>query len=133
MKALVVDAGNLFRRVYEVHKASREGLLQTSTGIQTSVIFGTLKALEAFTNNHTVDKVIICHDVGGSSYRRGVLPAYKANRDHTDMESYFEECEEARGYLTEFGIPQYMFPGTEADDSVGFFAKEAKRRVRARV
>ena len=128
MTLLVIDAGNLFRRVYEVHKSSREGLLRTSTGIPTSIIFGTLKAIEAFTSEHKVDKVIICHDIGGSAYRKDIFPAYKANRDHTGMESYFEECEDTRGYLDSFGIPQFVCEGTEADDSVGFFAMEAKRR-----
>lgn len=120
---LIVDSNNLGFRLYAMFLKSRGGLLKNSVGIPTTVIYGFLRALEAFTRKIEVEKTILCWDIGGGSrYRKKIFPHYKANRDHKDLTEYFEELDSAREYLGVFGVPQAVGKGLEADDIVGWLA-----------
>lgn len=119
--ALIVDGNNLYHRVYAVHKQGRQGLLHTSTGVPTTIIFGVLRALQAFTEKNAVNGIIICNDIHGSKYRKKLFPYYKANRVHKDMKEFYDELATARELFTTFGMTQFLDEGVEADDQVGFF------------
>lgn len=120
---LVVDGNNLSFKIYQSFKEGSKsaGLLRNSVGVPTTVIYGLLRILNAFTDKHSVDSVIICWDIkGGSKFRKGVYKHYKGNREYKDMSDYFEELEAARSYLKVLGFNQAPMEGIEADDVIGF-------------
>jgi len=128
MKILVIDSNNLQFRVWASFQEGRSGPLQTSMGVPTSIVFGMLRSLEAFTKMAQVDKTICCYDVGGGSkYRKELFPHYKGNREYKDMGPYFEESDSCRGYFKIFGINQAVCRGIEADDIIGWLAKKLSR------
>lgn len=123
MKTIVIaDGNNLAFKAFFSLKNSKVGLLKTSTGIPTTVIFGVLNSLNYFSTVNNVDGVIIVWDVGGSKYRKNIFSLYKSNRDHSGHLEIFDELDKARNYISQIGIPQAIIKGIEADDSVGYLA-----------
>jgi len=124
--AVVVDGNNLAYGIYSRVKESRGGLLHSSTGIPTTVIFGFMRSLNAFAKMvGSVDRVIIAWDVGGGSkMRKEIFPEYKVQRSYNDMDDYFAELKAAREYLPLFGIGSAPCQGIEADDAIGYYARK---------
>jgi 5'-3' exonuclease len=125
---MIVDGNNLAYRIYESFNHTGAGLLTNSGGVPTTVIFGIFNTLNSFVEQYSVEKVIICWDVGGGSkFRKNLFPHYKANREYKDMQDYFDELESAQAYLDRFGVNQARIKGVEADDSIGWLAKKYAR------
>ncbi len=122
---LVLDGNNIAYACYVKFKQSRTGLLTSQAGIPTTVIFGTLRSLEAFAKVHRVDRAVVAWDVGGgSAWRKSIFPQYKGNREYKDMDDYFAELQSARDFLLQFGINQAPCKGIEADDVIGWLTKK---------
>ena len=124
MKVAIVDSNNSAFKVYQQFKESRGGLLRNSFGIPTTVIFGLLRTFNSLTTKMSFDKIILCWDVTGSKYRKGIFPLYKSHRKYIDMKDYFEELDTARLYLKRMGFTQLIVRGVEADDVIGFAANK---------
>jgi len=127
---VILDGNNLSFGYYASFKDKSGGLLTSSTGVPTTVIFGMMRSLQAFTEHTAVDKTIVAWDVGGGSkWRKSIFPHYKGNRKgvYNDMQDYFDELVSARAYLESFGITQVPCKGVEADDVIGWFAHKYKR------
>jgi len=128
-KVLIVDGNNLAAKHYCVMSSSRNsgGLLQTNSGIRTTVIYGVLNSLTALSDNYQFDRAIICWD-GGSAYRKNIFKHYKANRAKQtaikDVDVYYEELDTAREYFGKMGISQFYIKGTEADDLIGYLSRK---------
>jgi DNA polymerase-1 len=132
MKVAILDGNNMSFAIYSQFKESRGGLLKTSMGIPTTVIFGLLRTLDALVKKTEFDRIAICWDVSGSYYRRKLYPLYKKHRKYIDMKDYFAELDSARKYLEIFGVNQCIAKGIEADDIMGYLAwslKEQGHRV----
>ena len=122
---VIIDGNNLAYGIYSRFKEGKSGLLSSTTGIPTTVIFGMLRSLETFVKHTEVDRAIVCWDVGGGSkWRKSIFPQYKAGRKYGGMEDYFAELESAREYLALFGINQGPCQGIEADDVIGWLTKK---------
>jgi DNA polymerase-1 len=128
MKVAILDGNNMAFAIYSQFKESRGGLLKTSMGIPTTVIFGLLRTLDALVRKTEFDRIAICWDVTGSYYRRKIYPLYKKHRKYTDMKDYFEELDSARKYLEIFGVNQCIAKGIEADDVMGYLAWSLKEK-----
>ena len=128
MKIAILDGNNMSFAIYSQFKESRGGLLKTSMGIPTTVIFGLLRTLDALVRKTEFDKLVVCWDVSGSYYRRKLYPLYKKNRKYIDMKDYFAELDSARKYLEIFGINQCIAKGIEADDVMGYLAWSLKNK-----
>jgi len=128
MKVAILDGNNMSFAIYSQFKESRGGLLKTSMGIPTTVIFGLLRTLDALVKKTEFDRIAICWDVSGSYYRRKLYPLYKKHRKYIDMKDYFAELDSARKYLEIFGINQCIAKGIEADDVMGYLAWSLKNQ-----
>jgi DNA polymerase-1 len=128
MKVAILDGNNMAFGIYSQFKESRGGLLKTSMGIPTTVIFGLLRTLDALVRKTEFDRIAICWDVTGSYYRRKLYPLYKKHRKYIDMKDYFAELDSARKYLEIFGINQCIARGIEADDVMGYLAWSLKEK-----
>jgi DNA polymerase-1 len=128
MKVAILDGNNMAFAIWSQFKESRGGLLKTSMGIPTTVIFGLLRTLDALVKKTEFDRIAICWDISGSYYRRKLYPLYKKHRKYIDMKDYFAELDSARKYLEIFGINQCIAKGIEADDVMGYLAWSLKKQ-----
>lgn len=126
---LIVDSNNIYNKIWAVQNRETKSLslkgvgLRTSTNINTSLVYGLLRVLNAFCNHHTVNATILCNDIGGSVYRKTLFPYYKANREKRDDYKVFtEEMRKARGIMEQLGFAVFNRQGIEADDQIGFYA-----------
>lgn len=128
MRYLVIDGNNLAYKIYAAFSASNNQRLTNSVGLPTTVIYGFLNSLEAFTREYKVDRTLVCWDVGGgSAYRKSIFPLYKGNREYKDMDDFFAELDATRSYMDALGILQAPIKGIEADDVIGYIAKQLAR------
>lgn len=127
MKILIVDGNNLAYKSWSVMKDSRGGLLKTSFGIPTTVVFSMIRTFSSLVQKMNFDNIIICWDTSGSYYRREVWEHYKRNRVYVDMKDYFEELDYAREHFKQFGFRQCTLKGIEADDLIGYIAHKFRK------
>lgn len=126
-KVLILDGSNIAFSIFSQFVDSKSGLMTSSAGIPTTIFFGMLRTLEAFTKKYEVDRVIICWDAkGGSTWRKKQFKHYKANRIgiYKNMDPYFAELKSAVEYLGACGIPQVPCEGIEADDVIGWLTQK---------
>jgi len=125
VRIAIFDCNNLAFKSWSVMKETRGGLLKTSMGIPTTVIFGLLRSFNAIaekSKGESFGRIVCCWDTSGSYYRKKIYPLYKSHRKYVDMKDYFEELDSARIYLKRFGINQIIAKGIEADDVIGYVA-----------
>lgn len=96
----------------------------TTTGMNTSAIFGFLLTLEDLLAKQKPTHIAVVFDPPGPTFRNEIFPAYKANRDATP-----EDIKIAVPYIKKildaFRIPVIEVPGFEADDVIGTLARKA--------
>ena len=123
MKIAILDGNNICYKIWSAMNEGKSGLLKTSEGIPTSVIYGLLKTINSLTEKTRIDRFVVCWDVGGGSkYRKSIYPLYKGNRSYKDMGDYFKELDSVRDYLDVFGIRQGIAKGIECDDLIGYLS-----------
>jgi len=132
-KIALIDGNGLSFGIYQQFACGKEGLLQNSVGIPTTVMFGMLRSLNVLVEKTNFDYCVLCWDLYGSYYRRGIWPEYKKARKEKeqpfDMKEYFSELDDARMYFEKLGISQAIAEGVEADDLIGWLAvKYANRK-----
>lgn len=117
-EVLLVDASNLARRNF--HGQS----LCTSTGVKTGLIYGVINSLISVQGDVQADEVVVVWDMPGSSdWRKAIYPLYKAGRT-TPESDYLVQREFLEELLTAMGVAQAGTSLGEADDVIGFLAKE---------
>lgn len=122
MKIAIVDGNNLAFKAYASIKDSRGGLLKNSYGVPTTVIFSLIRTFADLAEKTSFDRIVLCWDITGSYYRRGIFKLYKKHRKYIDMKDYFEELDSAREHFGTFGFNQITAKGIEADDLIGYLA-----------
>lgn len=95
-----------------------------------------VKVVQSVQKSYHCDKVIIARDGGSSSYRKAILPEYKANRaekykDQTELEAkqfqeFLKEYEKAMTMIAEF-YPVIRFDKVEADDIGAYIVGKRKK------
>ncbi len=122
-KLFLLDA---YALIYRAHFAFIRNPRITSTGLNTSAIFGFTTALLDVLENHKPTHIAVCFDLPGKGIREEIFPAYKANRDETP-----DDIRLAVPYiykmLEAFNIPALGVPGYEADDVIGTLSKKAEK------
>ena len=79
-KLFLLDAYALiFRAFYAMMRNARV----TSTGLNTSAIFGFVNALQDVLKKERPTHIAVCFDPKGGTFRHEAYPAYKAQRDAT--------------------------------------------------
>jgi DNA polymerase-1 len=113
----------IFRAYYAFIKNPRV----TSTGINTSAVFGFLLALEEVLNKQKPTHIAVVFDHPSPTFRHELYKDYKANRNETP-----EDIRNAIPYIKKmlegYRIPVYDCPGYEADDVIGTLARQASER-----
>jgi len=92
-----------------------------------------LETVRSLAQSYECRKIIITADKKGSSYRKGIYPEYKGNRNvlrakQTEAESlefqeFFNDYKKTLELLEETGFPILMYEGVEADDIAAYLIK----------
>lgn len=110
---LLLDASNLaYRAMFTLDLTHR--------GKDVSILYGTLNMIAALLRKYHARYVIACFDYGISTFRRGILPQYKAHRkkdESRDWESIYAQMDElCNDILPMHGIMVIRQRNIEADD-----------------
>lgn len=121
-KLLLLDAYALiFRAFYAMIRNPRV----TSTGIDTSAVFGFVNMLQDLLKREQPSHIGVCFDPGGPTFRHEAFPQYKANRDKTP-EGILTAVPYIKRILAAYRIPVIVVDGYEADDVIGTMAHQAQ-------
>jgi len=96
-----------------------------------------LDMINSLKRSYKADKLILCVDKGGSTYRKGIYPEYKYNRklkqdsqteqERQEFEDFFKSFEASLLYVAENSdYPILRYDGVEADDSIAFICSKFK-------
>ncbi len=122
-KLLLLDAYALiFRAFYAMIRNPR----LTSTGIDTSAIFGFVNMLQDLLKREQPSHIAVCFDPGGATFRHEAYPEYKANRDKTP-EGILIAVPYIKRILAAYHIPVIVVDGYEADDVIGTMSRQAQQ------
>jgi len=89
-----------------------------------------VRTVESLAKSYNAGNIIITAD-GGSSYRKDILPSYKANRKEKYAEQTPQEEKEFAMFMAEFSntltllkekYPVFQFKGVEADDIAAYIS-----------
>ena len=124
-KLLLLDAYALiFRAFYAMIRSPRI----TSTGIDTSAVFGFVNTLQDLLKREQPSHIAVCFDPpGGKTFRHESYPPYKANRDKTP-EGILVAVPYIKRILQAYRIPIFEVDGFEADDVIGTLSHQAEQQ-----
>ena len=124
-KLLLLDAYALiFRAFYAMIRSPRV----TSTGIDTSAVFGFVNTLQELLKREQPSHIAVCFDPpGGNTFRHKSYEPYKANRDKTP-EGILVAVPYIKRILQAYGIPIFEVDGYEADDVIGTLSHQAEQQ-----
>ena len=124
-KLLLLDAYALiFRAFYAMIRSPRV----TSTGIDTSAVFGFVNTLQDLLKRENPSHIAVCFDPpGGSTFRHKSYEPYKANREKTP-EGILTAVPYIKRILKAYQIPIYEVEGYEADDVIGTLSHQAEQQ-----
>ncbi len=123
-KLLLLDAYALiFRAFYAMVRNPRV----TSTGIDTSAVFGFVNTLQELLKREQPSHIAVCFDPpGGNTFRHKSYEPYKANREKTP-EGILVAVPYIKRILEAYRIPVYEIEGYEADDVIGTLSRQAEQ------
>ncbi|MBR5684959.1 MAG: DNA polymerase I, partial [Muribaculaceae bacterium] len=124
-KLLLLDAYALiFRAFYAMIRSPRV----TSTGIDTSAIFGFVNTLQDLLKREQPSHIAVCFDPpGGKTFRHESYEPYKANREKTP-EGILVAVPYIKRILQAYRIPIFEVEGYEADDVIGTLSHQAEQQ-----
>lgn len=110
---IIIDANLMAHKAYAALNLSLED------GTPTSILYGMLRQLTTINRKFNPDQIILAWD-GGSTKRKLLYPAYKANRP-SQHNGFHQQILIAEQVFFDLGIPQILVPGEEADDLIGSY------------
>ena len=124
-KLLLLDAYALiFRAFYAMIRSPRV----TSTGIDTSAVFGFVNTLQDLLKRERPTHIAVCFDPpGGKTFRHENYEPYKANREKTP-EGILVAVPYIKRILQAYRIPVFEIEGYEADDVIGTLSRQAEQQ-----
>lgn len=120
---LLVDAHHYAFRSFHAIRS-----LHAPDGTPTNAIFGFIKTLQKIVGILSPTHVCVVWDGGLDEQRTREWPAYKANRSETPQD-LAAQIPQIVAWLDAAGWPQFVRPGTEADDWIGTLAHQASARA----
>ena len=122
-KLFLLDA---YALIYRAYYAMIRSPRFTSTGFNTSAIFGFCNTLDEILRKEKPDYIAVCFDPpGGKTFRHELYPEYKAQRDK-QPEDITLSIPYIKRILEAYRIPVIEMSDFEADDVIGTLAKMAE-------
>lgn len=125
MGLLLIDGNNLFMRAW--HATRHESMTSDDESTATLVVFS--NTLLRHIREEKPERVVVCWDGGGSSYRLRLLPSYKGTRvKHMSLRTSRERIL-IKTFLSLAGVFQMERSGVEADDLIAKYWHDAQEPV----
>lgn len=112
--------------VYRAHFALINRPILTSTGVNTSALYGFAQTLIELIRNQGPTHLAVAFDTAAPTARHEAYPEYKAQREEMP-EDLSAAIPHVRRLLDAFGIPVLTLDGYEADDIIGTLARRAEK------
>lgn len=112
----------IYRAYYALIRSPRV----TSTGLNTSAIFGFCNTLHEILTKEAPTHIAVCFDPSGATFRHEAYPEYKAQRDK-QPEDITAAIPYIKDILAAYNIPAIEIEGYEADDVIGTLSRMAER------
>ncbi|MDR1197665.1 MAG: DNA polymerase I [Prevotellaceae bacterium] len=123
-KLFLIDA---YALIYRAYYAFIKRPIMTSSGVDTSAIFGFTKSVFEILKKEKPEHIAVVFDPhGGKTFRHEMYPEYKANRLKAP-EVIKNSIPAIKEILANMGISTFEIDGYEADDIIGTLAKSAAR------
>lgn len=119
---MVVDGNNVVHREYHAHKD-----LRTSQGVPTGAVFGFLIQMQVISEKLGASDIVVAFDKG-RSFRKDLLPEYKANR-HAPDDALTGQWAYVERLCDALGITRVAVDGYEADDVIATICAKSQTRV----
>ena len=123
-KLLIIDGHSM---AYRAFYAMRSGNFQTSTGQDTSAVFGFIRMLTKILKDENPTRVAVAFDVSRHSFRTDKYPEYKGTRDETPPE-FHGQVDLIDAFLEAMGICRLRKENIEADDILATLAHTASQQ-----
>jgi 5'-3' exonuclease len=119
---LLVDGMALLFRSFYATAPSGQFMIN-SQGIPTNAVYGFIKHLLAAVRAIQPTHVVCCWDMGSTTFRTEMFPAYKANRGEPPLE-LVPQFDLVKEVVAALEIPNIGVLGAEADDCIGTLTKQ---------
>jgi DNA polymerase I len=110
--------------VYRAHFAFATNPIRTSTGRNTSAIYGFANTLLELMTKQAPTHLAVVFDTAAPTARHVEFPAYKAQREEMP-EDLSTAIPDVKRLIRAFNLPALELDGYEADDIIGTLAREA--------
>jgi len=110
--------------VYRAHFAFATNPIRTSTGRNTSAIYGFANTLLELLTKQAPTHLAVVFDTAAPTARHTEFPAYKAQREEMP-EDLSVAIPDVKRLIRAFNLPALELDGYEADDIIGTLAREA--------
>jgi DNA polymerase-1 len=114
----VVDLMNLAFRGFYSHSE-----LKTSAGVPTGMCYGVVKILQKILADNAPNYVVVATDAPGPTFRHGLYPLYKSNRNEKPVD-FKAQMGTLYRIISAYGFPLVEQAGMEADDIIGSIARQ---------
>ena len=121
-KLFLIDGTAL---IYRAYFALIRNPLYTSTGINTSAMFGTFNMFLSFLDRYHPDHLMISFDRKEKTFRHKLDVNYKINRPPAPAEM-IDQLQPIKDFFLLAGVKEISIAGYEADDIIGSMAKRFK-------
>lgn len=122
-RTLLIDSSGVLHRCF--HGYPDISNHWEGQNINVNALFGYMEYTKRLMNEFACERIIHVLDPdGGSDYRYGLYPEYKANRDPTDPALKIQK-DLLPKLLAAMGQSYIQVPGVESDDVLGILAKKA--------
>ncbi len=111
--------------VYRAHFAFMRTPIMTSSGVNTSALYGFTNALVELVKNRKPTHLALVFDTSAPTQRHVEFPAYKAQRESMP-EDLSAMLPHVRRMAEAFNVPVIAMDGYEADDVIGTLARRAE-------
>ncbi|MBX3747927.1 MAG: DNA polymerase I [Verrucomicrobiae bacterium] len=111
--------------VYRAHFAFAARPIRTSSGRNTSALFGFALTLLDLLEKESPSHLAVAFDTAVPTERHRLFPAYKAQREAMP-EELSDALPDVRRLIDAFGIPAVILDGYEADDLIGTLVRQAE-------
>ncbi|SOE19879.1 DNA polymerase I [Spirosomataceae bacterium TFI 002] len=122
-KLFLLDAMAL---IYRAHFAFIKNPRITSTGVNTSALFGFTNTLLEVLRKEKPSHIAVCFDTKAPTFRHVEFKEYKANRE-AQPEDITVAIPQVKRLIKAMNIPMLELDGYEADDVIGTIAKKAAK------
>ncbi len=120
---VVIDAmSQIFRAFYAV-PAHFSITNQKGETEHTNAVYGFVNLLLRVVSQVQPEYITVAFDTPAPTFRDDAFPDYKANRE-APPDELIPQFDRVRQVVTALGLPRYELPGFEADDILGFMARD---------